>query len=199
MQWRRLFLPYRRLAPLLALLLTLWRSGAAQTPTPPSLGDLGLEDQHGVVHRIPADTRTVLFVSDMDASKIVHALLETRPPDWLAQQHAVFIADIHRMPGLVTRFIALPRMRERAYPILLITDDETGERFPREEDAVTVMAVDDLRPAGPVRFLRTAEAVEQAVLSRAATAAREPSITVSHPDSELRTVHGHDVARQGTV
>jgi len=170
MQWRRPGRPHWRLVPLLALLLTLCRPVAAQTPAAASLADLALADQHGVAHRIPADTRTVVFVNDMDASKIVHALLETRPPDWLAQQHAVFIADIHRMPGLVTRFIALPRMRERAYPILLITDDETGTRFPRTADAVTVMAVDDLRPTGQVRFLRTAEAVEQAVLAGATTA-----------------------------
>lgn len=150
------------------LLLMLLVGGVAHadpTPVPlPSLVGLALEDQHGERHTIPTDTRTVIFASDMDASKVVHALLEQRDPDWLPRHHAVFIADIHRMPGIITRLFALPKMRRHKYRMLLIRDETTGARFPRKPDELTVLTLDQLRPIA-VTYLSSVEALERAVVA----------------------------------
>jgi hypothetical protein len=133
-----------------------------------SLAGLVLPDQHGATHPLPPGTRTVVFVADMDATTIVHALLGERAPDYLDARRAVFIADIHRMPRIITRFVALPRMRRYPYRMLLIRDDTTGARFPRRAEHVTVLGLDEaLRPAW-TRYVTTAAELERALLAGAA-------------------------------
>ena len=152
-----------RFSMLLAAALLAWVCTSAAAAEEMTLANLRLVDQHGEMHAIPPDTRTVVFAGDMDASKIVHALLGEREPDYLARHRAVFIADIHRMPGFVTRFIALPRMRRYPYRMLLIRDDETGGRFARREGSVTLVALERLQPMA-TSYVSSSDALERAIV-----------------------------------
>lgn len=87
---------------------------------------------------ITEDTTTILFVSDMDASKVVHQVLEMETQDSLSKKNLVFISDIHKMPSLITRFIALPKMRSYQYPMALIQKEGISKDIPREKGKVTV-------------------------------------------------------------
>jgi hypothetical protein len=123
-----------------------------------SLADLRLADQHGNVHAIPSATTTVLFAADMAAKKIVQALLDARDAHYLSHHQAVFIADIHGMPRIITKLFALPRMRKYGYEILLVEDADVGERFPRRAGEVTVLRLRDLRPIA-IHYIRDVEAL----------------------------------------
>ena len=131
---------------------------------PLSLVGLTLADQHGTAHYVSVNTRTVVFTNGMNASKIVRKLLDERPPDWLARHHAIFVADVHRMPRLITRFVALPRLRRNRYPILLIRDDETAADWPRQEDMVTILTLTKL-PVETVRYTSSADELETWIVS----------------------------------
>lgn len=156
-----------RLAPYLVIALLATASGAENPQL--SLAGLTLPDQHGVSHELSPDIRTVLFTADMDASKMVRSVLDRHAPDWLAEQRGVFIADIHRMPGLITRFVALPRMRRYPYRMLLIRDDETGKELPRKTGLVTVLSLADLR-VERVRHTKDASELEAWIVEQAGDA-----------------------------
>ena len=117
----------RRLGIVAVLVLAL---ATARADVP--LAGLELADQHGEKHRIGPDVRTILFAGDMEASTVVNTLLGKKSADWLPANHAVFIADVHRMPSLITRFVAKPRMRGYPYRVLLIEDEATGAAFPQK-------------------------------------------------------------------
>jgi len=134
------------------------RSEAAGT----SLADLRLADQYGNVHAIPPATTTILFAADMVAKKTVQALLDARDADYLAHHQAVFIADIHGMPRIITKLFALPRMRKYRYEILLIDDADIAARFPRHDGEVTVLGLRDLQPIA-VHYVRDVEALTRAL------------------------------------
>jgi len=127
-----------------------------------SLADLRLADQYGNIHAIPPTTTTVLFAADMAAKKIVQALLDARDADYLAHHQAVFIADIHGMPRVITKLFALPRMRKYGYEVLLIDDADVGARFPRRDGEVTVLGLRDLQPIA-VHYVRDVEALMRAL------------------------------------
>jgi len=127
-----------------------------------SLAELRLPDQHGNVQALPPETKTVLFAADMAAKKIIQALLDAHDADYLPHHQAVFIADIHGMPRIITRLFALPRMRKYGYEILLIEDADVGGRFPRRDGAVTVLGLQDLRPI-TVNYVRDVEALARAL------------------------------------
>lgn len=99
-----------------------------------------LADQHGEMHRIDADVRVVLFSRDMDGGAIIRKALE-EDPTLLDRYDAVYVSDVSGMPGFVLSVIAKPKMRRRAYPVLL---DETGEAtapLPSQEGRPTVLWV----------------------------------------------------------
>lgn len=96
-----------------------------------------LEDQLEVIRPIPNDTKKLFFISSMTASKIVHSILEEKDPEYLTNLKAVLISDIHKMPSLITKFVALPKMKGYKYTIYLIRDDKTGQPFPKVNDMIT--------------------------------------------------------------
>ncbi len=106
---------------------------------PPSLAD-----QHGRMHEIDAQLQTLLFAPDRQAGKIVHGLLERRGKAYLHAHSALVVADIQQMPTLIARFLALPRMREYSYPLLLCRKKENCSGLPRRPDQVTVLRLEAL-------------------------------------------------------
>jgi hypothetical protein len=102
---------------------------------------LALKDQHDKPARLPADLKQIVFAGDKAASDLAADWLDAQPADWLARTQRVYLADIHKMPGLVTRLIALPKLRDKRYPIIL--GREAGEltMFPLREKCVTLLPV----------------------------------------------------------
>lgn len=132
---------------LLALVFAL--GGASQPFAQEQIGigaplpGLELKDQHDKSHQVSGDTRRVLLVADNGGTALATELIESHEPEWLARNQQVFLADIHRMPGLIARLVALPQLREKPYPILLGRSEGELQMFPRRKDCVTVIAVQD--------------------------------------------------------
>lgn len=125
------------------------------------LPSLALTDQHDKPAEIPPNTRQLLFAADNGGAGLVTSLLDDKAADWLQQTQRVYLADIHRMPGLVARFVALPRLREKPYPIVLGREEGDLAMFPRKTDCVTVMSVRDGR-VGSASFACTDEELRNA-------------------------------------
>lgn len=94
---------------------------------------------------ISKETRILIFTSEMEASKIAHEAFDKLGDEYLKQNKAVFISDIHKMPFLITKFVALPRMRKYPYSIFLIKDEGPGSIFPREKGKLTVISLSELK------------------------------------------------------
>lgn len=113
---------------------------------PPEVGaplpELQLQDQHGRDWRVTPETRLLLFASGRKASNLVQEVLATQPKGFLASRHAVYLADMSRMPGFVTRTFALPALREMPYAVGVVRDERLLADWPRQEDAVTVMVLE---------------------------------------------------------
>jgi hypothetical protein len=124
-----------------------------------------LEDQSETIQIIPEDTKKVFFIADMPASKIINASLEEKESNFLPDKKAILISDIHRMPGLITRFVALPKMRGYTYKIYLIRDDETGKDIPKEKEKITYFKLKK-GIITSIQFLETRQDFEKALEER---------------------------------
>ena len=82
----------------------------------------------------------------------------------LKKKHIVYVADIHRMPGLISKAIAIPAMRKYDFPIGLDkTGDPTAE-WARKEDAVTIYKLEKLKVLD-IQFYQDASSVQKAINS----------------------------------
>lgn len=104
-----------------------------------TLPNLKLEDQYGNSYAIPADTQNVFVVADNEGNALATQLIESQEPGWLIKSKRVYLADIHKMPRLVARYIAIPKLRKKPYPILLGRDVSDLQAFPRKKACVTVI------------------------------------------------------------
>jgi len=138
---------------LFTLLLGVLPTSATATQPTSTLGtgdqlaEITLEDQHGQPHTVPPDARLLLFTADKGASNLLQDYLEQQESAFLQQREAYYVADIHRMPGLVTRMFALPSMRERPYTILLAQEATAIPPIPHQDGQVTVLHLDNRRIA----------------------------------------------------
>lgn len=129
---------------LVALALA-WSTAAPAEPLRPGqlIPDIRLTDQHDVEGRLDATIRLVLVTRDMDAGNLVKDALAERGGPTLEAGHAVYISDISRMPGVITKLFALPAMRKRDYRILLDRDGKATADVPSKEGKVTALRIAD--------------------------------------------------------
>ena len=84
----------------LCLACPLWALAAPVEPGHPLPG-LQLKNQHDQDWRIAPDTKLVLFAAGRKASNLMQTVLAPQPKGFLAGRHAVYLADMSRMPGFI--------------------------------------------------------------------------------------------------
>lgn len=109
-----------------------------------TLSDLEFKDQHDRSHRLSENLRFLIFSADMDGGKLMHAWMNERNDDFLTAQNIALLADVHRMPYLISKTIAMPRMRGYTYSLLLIQDEGRGNIYPQQPKAVTILVLKKL-------------------------------------------------------
>ena len=131
---------------LLAVAAGLPTVASAQTTSTVQVGQrlpaLALKDQHDKPWQIDANTRLLMFAASRQASNLVQAVLQNLPPDQLTRKNALYLADMGKMPGIITRTFALPALKKLPYPIGVSTDESTLAAWPRQGDAVTLIELD---------------------------------------------------------
>ena len=135
-----------------------WGCSSSVTP-PPAVAGVGdlvspalLMDQFGEEHAVNTSVRVLLIARDMTGGDVIKQVLGQSDPGLLGQIDGVYIADISDMPRLVSRLIAIPKMRERPYPILLDRTGSFSATLPSEEGRATLIRLEELRIRGIESF-----------------------------------------------
>lgn len=103
------------------------------------LPTLPIHDQHERPWQVTDNTRLLILATNRAASGVVQNLLNTQEKNFLHSRHAVYAADLSRMPGLITRSFAMPALRELAYPVGIVADGQLLKEWPRHDKAVTLL------------------------------------------------------------
>ena len=131
----------RRSAALVLAVVTLIALPAAGAPsqTGSQVQPFTAKDQHEQVFTLkPSEVRFLMASHDMETGKQANAALTAMGKDYLGSKSAVYIANIHGMPG-IGRMFALPKMRKYSHRIILGDDAALIARFPEQKGKVTVL------------------------------------------------------------
>ena len=104
-----------------------------------------LLDQYEQPFTFDNSTTTLLVARDMDGAKLIKEALKDQPKGYLEARHAVFVADIQRMPALIARMFAVPAMRDYHYRVMLDREGRVASRYPGAEGQVLWLQLKDGR------------------------------------------------------
>lgn len=135
----------KRLSVACVMALACGLAGAAPVQPGQPLPHLELKNQNDQAWQVTPQTRLVIFAAGRKASNLVMEVLAPQPAGFLASRQAVYLADMSRMPGFVTRTFALPALREQKFEVGVSLDEKTLSDWPREDDAVTLIRLESGR------------------------------------------------------
>ncbi|MFJ2487204.1 FAD/FMN-containing dehydrogenase [Pseudomonas sp. NPDC087639] len=104
-----------------------------------------LLDQYDQAYTLDNSTTTLLVARDMDGAKLIKEAMKDQPKGYLEARHAVFVADIQRMPALIAKMFAVPAMRDYSYRVMLDREGRVASRYPGAEGQVLWLQLKDGR------------------------------------------------------
>lgn len=128
------------LAVLLLGLLPMW---AQAIEVGERLAPWTLLDQFDQAYTLDNQAQVLLVVRSMDAAKQVDAALQGQSKGYLQARHAVFVADIQRMPRLIAKLFAVPAMQSYNYRVMLDRNARIAPRYPGPVDKVLWLQLDN--------------------------------------------------------
>ena len=131
----------------LTLIICSLTAFATSEPKLLSIGDKlnlpKLTDQFEQPQLLLPETEWIIFSHDMDSSKIAKAALENQDKTSLSEANIQYYADISGMPGLISYFIAMPKMKKLPYTLILGREDEELAHLPKEEGKVLLIKLNN--------------------------------------------------------
>jgi hypothetical protein len=109
-----------------------------------TLKSFQLEDQFGVKTTVNESTEWIIFSDDKEVSdKINLALNELKITD-VSSLKGIYVAEISKMPSIITSMFALPKMREYKFKLLLDKEGVITKTWPREKAKATILKLKNL-------------------------------------------------------
>ncbi|MEK6658503.1 MAG: hypothetical protein AABY36_02340 [Campylobacterota bacterium] len=115
-----------------------------------------------VVVKITKDVKLVIISSQKATGALVNEYLDSQNSDYLQKNRAVFIADINKMPTIVTKMLALPKLRKYKHPIYINYDERFDEVVPNKEDRVTLLYIENSIIKN-ISYISTKEELKKAI------------------------------------
>ena len=128
---------------LVVLLLSVLPVWAQAVEVGERLAPWTLLDQFDHAYTLDNQARILLVARSMDAAKLVDAALQGQPEGYLDARHAVFVADIQRMPRLIAKLFAVPAMQSYNYRVMLDRDARIAPPYPAAADKVLWLQLDN--------------------------------------------------------
>lgn len=128
-----------------------------------TIQDLDYEDQFEKRVKIPKSTRLMILTYEKDQGAIVNDLLAEQNPTYLKKQDALFIADISKMPSLITMMFALPKMQKFKYPIYLNYGERFARMFPAKKEKITLLYFNTQGYISDIVYISTKEGLKKAL------------------------------------
>ncbi len=133
------------------VLLSMSASAADVLEVGDTFPEFTANDQHEREYRFEPGTKAILIAFDMATGKKANAILANREAGFLDHNSAVYIANVYGMPA-IGRFFAIPKMKKYPHRIVLADEINLLSPFPREENRITVIRLNDSAVVQSIAF-----------------------------------------------
>ena len=124
-----------------------------------SLPTLKIKDQFEKEFTIDSNIKTIIFSASKTEGTTIKEFLLTKDKDYLTTTKSAYVADITGMPSLITKFIALPKMKDYPFSVLLVDEANKG-LFPVKEDMISIISLENGKVTD-IKYVKTAAELGQ--------------------------------------
>ncbi len=120
------------------------------------------ETPQGRQMKIPKKTKLVIVAFEKDTGALVNDYLDKQSPFYLLKNNSIFIADINKMPSIVTSMFALPKLQKYKHLIYLHYSDKLQEIVPNKEQKITLLRFENSK-IKEISFISTVQELKTAI------------------------------------
>ena len=121
-----------------------------------------LKDQFDKLHTLNESVKRIVFVFKKDTGHLVRNFLNKQKDNYLQERDAIFIADISKMPAMIREYIAMPDLRKRKYPVLIVYNQDLAAKFKDEKEQDKIMIVElDHFIVKSIKFITTEDELKE--------------------------------------
>jgi len=135
---------------LLSLLFTLpslsqsdTKKGVSMIEQNSTIEPFTLNDQFGKEHNIDTLPKLLICSFGKETGVLISSYFNAQDSDYLEKHDIKLLADVSSVPSLLRKTFILPKMKKYSFEVLISTDSKFSERFPKEENKLTVLKLEN--------------------------------------------------------
>jgi len=102
-----------------------------------------LNDQFGEEHHLEQMPKLLICSFGKETGKLISNYFNAQDTNYLTKHNIKLMADVSSVPSLLRGTFILPKMKKYSFEILISTESKFSEQFPREEDKLTVLKLEN--------------------------------------------------------
>lgn len=102
-----------------------------------------LNDQFGEEHRLEQMPKLLICSFGKETGKLISNYFNAQDANYLTTHNIKLMADVSSVPSLLRGTFILPKMKKYSFEILISTESKFSEQFPREEDKLTLLKLEN--------------------------------------------------------
>ena len=102
-----------------------------------------LHDQFGKEHNLSQFPKLLICSFGKESGKLISNYFNNQNNNYLTNHEIKLIADVSSVPSLLRSAFILPKMKRYNFKILLSDDADFSKQFPREDDSLTILKIDN--------------------------------------------------------
>lgn len=126
------------------------------------LNSYKFETPTGRQMKIPKKPNLIIVAFEKDTGALVNEYLKSKSPLYLTKKHSIFIADIHKMPTMVTNMFALPKLQKYEHLIYLHYNDKFKKNVPNKEKMITLIYIKN-KKIKKISYVSTQKELQEAI------------------------------------
>jgi hypothetical protein len=126
------------------------------------LSDFVYKTPNDAVVKIPKDVKVIIVSFEKETGALINGYLHEQDAAYLKEHSAVFIADISKMPSVITTMFAIPKLKKYKHPIHINYSEGFDTVVPAKEEMVTLLFVENAK-IKEIRYVATKEELRTAI------------------------------------
>lgn len=127
---------------LLSLVLATGLAFGVTFQTSDNLTNFKVQDQFEKDLVVTKDTKKLIVAFSKEKGEEIKKHLEANP-NYLQEQNAIYLADVSAAPSFVTSLFMIPKFKKYPYSMGLIKDEEFATKFPKQEEMITIISIEN--------------------------------------------------------